>query len=48
MTRSNLKRVPVEDVDEDGGARMGFLDHLDELRMRRRSRLVHFSRQHKD
>ena len=34
MTRSNLKRVPVEDVDEDGGARMGFLDHLDELRMR--------------
>ena len=27
MTRSNLKRVPAEDVDEDGGARIGFLDH---------------------
>lgn len=34
MARSNLKRVHVEDMDEDGGARMGFLDHLDELRMR--------------
>ncbi len=34
MTRSNLKQAEVEDVDDDGGARMGFLDHLDELRMR--------------
>ena len=34
MTRANLKRAEVEDVDEDGGARMGFLDHLDELRIR--------------
>ncbi len=34
MTRSNLKRAEVEDGDEDGGARMGFLDHLDELRTR--------------
>ena len=34
MTRSNLKRAEVEDVDDDDGARMGFLDHLDELRMR--------------
>jgi sec-independent protein translocase protein TatC len=34
MTPSNLKRAQIEDVDEDGGARMGFLDHLDELRMR--------------
>ena len=34
MTRSNLKQADVEDADDDGGARMGFLDHLDELRMR--------------
>jgi sec-independent protein translocase protein TatC len=34
MTQSNHKRTQVEDMDEDGGARMGFLDHLDELRMR--------------
>ncbi len=34
MTRSNLKRAEVEDSEEDGDARMGFLDHLDELRMR--------------
>jgi hypothetical protein len=29
MTLSNLKRADVEDVDDDG-ARMGFLDNLDE------------------
>ena len=31
MTTTNSQRTQVEDVDEDGGARMGFLDHLDEM-----------------
>jgi sec-independent protein translocase protein TatC len=34
MTRTNRTRTHVEDLDEDDGASMGFLDHLDELRTR--------------
>jgi Sec-independent protein secretion pathway component TatC len=35
MALSNPRRTSQDDEDrEDGGARMGFLEHLDELRSR--------------